>query len=71
MQRKSSVSHSQELDSIWEERTSVGTPVEFDRSFASEGLILGSNPELATIRNKDGVRPELDGSWVQENQLPS
>ena len=71
MQGKSSIPHSQELDSIRKEGGRVGTPIEFDLSFALEGLVLGPNPELSTIRNKDGVRSELHGSWVQENQLSS
>lgn len=71
MQGKCSTPHSQELDTIWKERGRVRTPVEFDLGFALEGLVLGSNPELPTIRNEDGVYPELNGSWIHENQLAS
>ena len=71
MKGKSSIPHSQELDSIWEEAGRVGAAIEFDPSFALEGLVLRSNPEFSTIRNKDGVCPEFEGSQVQEDQLPS
>lgn len=71
MQRKSSIPHSQELDTIWKKVGGVGTSIECDLSFALEGLVLGSNPELSAMRNEDGVCPELDGSWVHENQLAS
>lgn len=40
MQRKSSIPHSQELDAIWKEGGRVGAPIEFDLSFALEGLVL-------------------------------
>lgn len=71
MQGKSSIPHRQELDTIWKEGSRVGTPIEFDLSFALEGLILRSNPELSTIGNEDGVCPKLNGSWIHENQLAS
>lgn len=71
VQGQGSIPHSQELDTIWKEGGRVGTPVEFDLSFALEGLVLGPNPELSTMGNKDGVCPELDGSWIHENQLAS
>ncbi|KAK2113844.1 hypothetical protein P7K49_008110, partial [Saguinus oedipus] len=61
IQGKSSIPHSQELDSIGKEGSRVGTPIECDLSSALERLVFGSNPELSTIRNKDGMRPELDG----------
>lgn len=69
MQGKSSIPHGQELDSIGKEGRRVGTPIEFDLSFALERLALGSNPEFSTIRNKDRVGPELDRSWIHKNQL--
>lgn len=69
MQGKSSIPHSQELHSIGKEGSRVGTSVEFEPSFALERLVFGSDMELSTICNKDGVGSELDGSWLHENQL--
>lgn len=71
MQGKSSIPHSQELDSIWEKGGRVGTPIQCDLSLILEGLVLRSNPELSTIRNKDGMCPELNGSLIHENQSAS
>lgn len=71
MQRKGSVPHSQELDTIREKGGRVGTPVQCDLSFALEGLVLGSNLQFSTIGNKDGVCPELNGPRIHENQLAS
>jgi hypothetical protein len=71
MQTKSSTPHSQELDSIGKEGSRVRTPIQFDLSFALERFVLRSNPQLSTIRNKNGVRTELDGSWIHKNQLAS
>lgn len=71
MHGKSSIPHSQELDTVRKKWGRVGTPIECDLSFALEGLVLRSNPELSTVRNKDGVCPEFDGSWIHENQLAS
>lgn len=71
MQGKSPISYCQELYSIGKEGGRVRTPIEFDPSSALEGFVLRSNPELSTIRNKDGMGPEIHSSCAHENQLAS